>query len=85
MRRLEAEIILEYDDEKTAEAIAKAISPDNLKTPRGLSVKTTTVKKEVVTQIKCQRKLPTFTATIDDLLFCASLAEKAIQVTMKLK
>lgn len=82
---MEAEIILEYDDAKIAEAIAKAISPDNLKTPRGLSVKTTTEKKKVVTQIKCQRKLPTFIATIDDLLFCASLAEETLQTTTKFK
>jgi len=82
---LEAEITLEYDDAKTAEAVAKAVSPDNFKTPRGLSVKTTWTEEKVITQIKCQRKLPTFIATIDDLLFCISTAEKALQTAKKLK
>jgi len=82
---LEAEIILEYDDAKTAEAIAKAVSPDNFKTPQGLSIKTTWEERKAVTQIKCQRKLPTFIATIDDLLFCTSTAEKTLRTTKKLK
>jgi len=85
VRKLEAEIILEYDDAKTAEAIAKAVSPDNFKTPKGLSIKTTWKEGKVVTQIKCKRKLPTFIATIDDLLFCASTAEKTLQTAKKLK
>ncbi|MGQ9506242.1 MAG: KEOPS complex subunit Pcc1 [Candidatus Bathycorpusculaceae bacterium] len=84
MRKLEAEITLEYEDEEIAKAIAKAVSPDNFKTPTGLSIKTFQEKNKVVTKIKCKRKLPTFIATIDDLLFCASTAEKTIQVTKKL-
>jgi tRNA threonylcarbamoyladenosine modification (KEOPS) complex Pcc1 subunit len=80
VRKLEAEIILEYDDEEIAEAIAKAVSPDNFKTPAGLSIKTIKEKTRVITKIKCGRKLPTFIATIDDLLFCTSTAEKTIQI-----
>jgi tRNA threonylcarbamoyladenosine modification (KEOPS) complex Pcc1 subunit len=82
---LEAEIILEYDDEKIAEAIARAVSPDNFKTPSGLSIKTTWEGKKVTTQVKCKRKLPTFIATIDDLLFCVSIAEKTLQTTKRLE
>jgi tRNA threonylcarbamoyladenosine modification (KEOPS) complex Pcc1 subunit len=82
---LEAEIILEYDDEKTAEAIAKAVSPDNSKTPRGLSIKTTRREKKVLTQVRCKGKIRTFIATIDDLLFCASTAEKTLETTKKLE
>jgi len=89
---LEAEIKLEYDDAKRAKAIAKrakaiaeAVSPDNFKTPSGLTVKTTQEEKSVVTNIKCRRKLPTFIATIDDLLFCVSIAERTLQTTDKLK
>ncbi|MDI6690386.1 MAG: KEOPS complex subunit Pcc1 [Candidatus Bathyarchaeota archaeon] len=84
MRKLEAKIVLEYDDEETAEAIAKAVSPDNFKTPTGLSIETVKEKNKVTTRIKCRRKLPTFIATIDDLLFCTSTAEKTIQITKKL-
>jgi len=83
VRRLEAEITLEYDDAKIAEAVAKAVSPDNLKTPKGLSIKTTWKDGKVFTKIKCKGKLQTFTATIDDLLFCTSTAEKTLQTTKK--
>ncbi|MEM2970822.1 MAG: KEOPS complex subunit Pcc1 [Candidatus Bathyarchaeia archaeon] len=83
MRTLEAEIVLEYDDEKVAEAAAKAVSPDNFKAPKGLTVKTTWEKTKVVTVIKCQRKFSTFIATIDDLLFAVSTAEKTIKIMRK--
>jgi hypothetical protein len=76
---LEATITLEYADKKTAEAIAQAVAPDNFKTPSGLGVKTTKEDNKVVTQICCDGKLATFTATIDDLLFCASTAEKTLK------
>ena len=82
---MEAEIKLEYDDAKRAKAIAEAVSPDNFKTPSGLTVKTAQKGKSVVTNIKCRRKFPTFIATIDDLLFCVSIAERTLQTTDKLK
>ena len=61
-----------------AEAVASAVSPDNFKTPPGLKVKTIRKNTMVVTKIKFEGKLSTFTATIDDLLFCASTAEKTL-------
>ena len=82
---MEAEIILEYDDAKIAEAVAKAVSPDNFKTPKHLSIKTMQKANKVSTQIRSQGKLSTFIATIDDLLFCVSTAEKALQITKKLQ
>jgi len=81
---LEAEITLEYADAKNAEAVAKAVSPDNFKVPPGLSIKTTRKGNKVVTYIECRRELPTFIATIDDLLFCVSTAEKALITAKKL-
>lgn len=85
MRRLEAEIILEYSDTNIAKAIARAVSPDNLKTPKGLSVKTVWKSSKVITRIKFGGKLPTFIATIDDLLFCTATAEKTVQTARKFK
>ena len=82
---MEATITLEYADQKTAEAVADAVSPDNFKTPIGLSVKTVKEERKVVTQIECEGKLATFTATIDDLLFSASTAEKMIHTINKIK
>jgi hypothetical protein len=77
---LEATITLEYKDEKTAKAVAQAVSPDNFKTPIGLHVETVRENNKVVTQIQCENKLATFTATIDDLLFSVSTAEKAVRI-----
>ena len=82
---MEAEVILEYKSEKTAEAIAHAISPDNFKTPTSLSIRTVQISNRVVTIIKSCGKFQTFLATIDDLLFCASTAEKTIGITKKLQ
>lgn len=81
---MEATITLEYCDKKTAEAIAKAISPDNFKTPSGLQVKTMREDAKVVSQIQCDCKLLTLIATIDDLLFSASTAEKALGIIKKI-
>ena len=82
---MEAEIILEYKDAKVADAVAKAVSPDNFKAPPSLSIETTSKGNKVVTHIRCKRKIPTFIATIDDLLFCVSIAEKTLQTAKKLK
>lgn len=77
---MEAKIILVYRNKREAEAVAKAVSPDNVKVPSGLSVKTTHRGTKVFTLVKCEIALPTFNSTIDDLLCCASIAEKAFSV-----
>ena len=82
---MEATVTLEYKDMKTAEAVAKAIYPDNFKTPKGLKVDTLTEGKKVITSIKYEGRLATFVATIDDLLFCASTAEKTLDYVASTK
>lgn len=85
MRRLEAEIVLDYDDVRVAESIARAVSPDNFKTPEGLKIKTVFENGKVVTRIECKGRLETCIATIDDLLSCVSTAEKVVYTTRKLE
>jgi hypothetical protein len=80
---LQATVTLEYTDQKTAEAIAEAVSPDNFKTPPGLQVSTTREANKVITEIVCDGKLATFIATIDDLLFSVSTAEKTLGAITK--
>ncbi len=80
---MEATITLEYGDEKIAKAIANALSPDNFKSPPKLMVKTVVEQQKVVSQIKCDSTLATFTATIDDLLFSATTAEKVLRAVNK--
>lgn len=82
---MEAEILLEYDDAKTAEAIAKAVSPDNFKTPHGMFIKTVKKNKAVMTSLRFDGKLATLIATIDDLLFCTTTAENTLKTAKKLK
>jgi hypothetical protein len=79
VRNLQAIVTLKYKDQKTAQAVAEAVSPDNFKTPIGLHVKTEMGANKVITQIDCESKLATFTATIDDLLFSVSTAEKTLK------
>lgn len=82
---MEAEIRLCYRNEREAEAVAKAVSPDNVEVPAGLTVKTVREKTEVLTMVKCQTRLQTFIATLDDLLSCVSVAEKTFTVAEKFK
>jgi hypothetical protein len=76
---LEATITLEYPDEKTAQAVADAVSPDNYKTPADLTITTTKVKESVITEITAEAEMTTFIATIDDLLSSVSVAEKTLR------
>jgi len=65
--------------------VVEAISPDNLNSSPSLSVETVSEGKRVVTHIRCKMKMSTFIATIDDLLFCISTAEKTLRMTRKLR
>lgn len=80
VNELEAMVTLEYEDLRTAEAVAAAVSPDNRKIPVGMTVATTRNGNLVTTKIKVEGKIATFIATIDDLLFCVSMAEKTLRL-----
>ena len=80
---MEAEIRLSYENEREAEAVAKAVSPDNVEVPSGLYVKTVRNGSEVHTKVECQTRLQTLIATLDDLLACVSVAEKSFTVAKK--
>ena len=80
---MEAEIRLSYKDKRQAEAVAKAVAPDNAKAPPGLSIETREEGCDVLTTLKCEVKLQTLMATIDDFLCCVSIAEKAFSAAKK--
>jgi hypothetical protein len=80
---LEAEIRLSYGNKREAEAVTKAVSPDNVEVPSGLYIETVRNGSEVHTKIDCQTRLATLIATIDDLLACISVAEKTFTVAKK--
>jgi len=75
---LEAKVVLSYKTIREAEAVAKAVSPDNVKVPEGLFIKTTRRGRRVFTKIECETRLQTFVATIDDLLSAVSVAERTV-------
>jgi len=77
---LEAKITISYKSVREAEAVAKAVSPDNLKAPPGLAIKTIRRGPKVVTLVKCERNLESLIATIDDLLMSVQVVERAISV-----
>jgi len=75
---LKARIALSYNTVREAEAVARAVSPDNVKVPQGLFVKTTRRGKKVFTVIECETRLQTFMATVDDLLSAVSVVERTL-------
>jgi hypothetical protein len=80
---LEAEIRLFYGSEREAEAVARAVSPDNVEVPSGLIVETVRSGCEVHATIQCETRLETLIATVDDLLACVSVAEKSFTVAKR--
>ena len=81
---MEAEVTLEYGSARVARAVADAVSADNLKAPSSMTVETVCDGTRVLTKIRFEGKLATFIATVDDLLFSVSTAEKALCVIEKL-
>ena len=77
--KIEAEIVLKYENEEKAKAVASAISPDNVKYQE-LSIRTFNDGCQVVTLIGCKGKIGTFIITVDDLLRCLTVAEKTINL-----
>ena len=80
---MEAEFTFSYEDEREAKAVVKAVSPDNVGVPSGLSIGTVRRGRKVLTLVRCEMRLETFLATIDDLLRCVSVAEKAFSAAKK--
>lgn len=80
---MEAEIRLCYKNEREADAVVKAISPDNVEVPPGLYIRTLRKGSVVQTKVHCQTRLQTLIATIDDLLACVSVAEKSFKIANK--
>ena len=77
--KLEARLSFTYETELEAEAVVKAVSPDNVEVPSGLRVKTVKSDCRLLALVDCEKSLETFLATLDDLLACISVAEKTFK------
>jgi hypothetical protein len=78
---VEAKLRFIYATKREAEAVNDAISPDNIKAPSGLQVKTTRHINSLVTYVRCEKSIGTLIATLDDLVACISVAEQAFMTT----
>lgn len=72
-----AKIKLVCVNKEVAKAISKSVTPDNVKAPKFVKVKTTTKGNKVFTKIVC-RKIDSFMYTLDDLISCIQAAEKTL-------
>ena len=77
MERSEAVIRIRYGDETSAEAVMRAISPDNLKAEE-ISIDASSHGGVLEVKVACNRGVGSLVATLDDLLSCISAAEKAL-------
>jgi hypothetical protein len=76
--KMNAKVVCEYESAPIAEAIAKALQPDNLQAPRGIEITTVARGRQVITSVKIDGKIETLLATLDDLLSCTCTAENVI-------
>lgn len=75
---LEVEIALSYETVTEANAVVDAITPDNVRIPKDLAIKTIRRGRKALTSVECRAGLLTFIATIDDLLEAISIAERSV-------
>jgi hypothetical protein len=77
---LQARIQLRYPNQATAVAVARAVEPDNISAPTGLTITTRRAGNVVDTEIRIDGRIATFIATIDDFLEAVSTAEKSLHI-----
>jgi len=75
-----AEIIWYYEDEKIAEAIARAVDVDNLNLPKNLKVKTYWEDCNVITKVKYSGEIESLIVALDDLVFSIKIAEDSLKL-----
>ena len=73
----EAVLRIRYGDLASAEAVMRAISPDNLKA-EGISIDAVSRGGVLEVRVVCGRGVGSLVATLDDVLSCISAAEKAL-------
>jgi len=73
-----AKIRISFSNVKEAEAVSKALQPDDEETPSYLKVSTVSKGKYIESDIICQDKLETLISTIDDILNNVVIAKKAL-------
>jgi hypothetical protein len=72
-------IDITYKDKKTAAAIQRAITPDNVGAPEGMHIITNLNGNSLEIEVYSERSIGSLISTLDDLLSCIQAAEKTIE------
>jgi len=72
-------IEIAYEDDKTARAIQKAITPDNVGAPDGMHIMAYVEHNKLILEVASERSIGSLVSTLDDLLSCVQAAEKALE------
>ena len=75
----ETNIKIRYKDEKTARAIQKAITPDNIGAPDGMHIMALVDGSTMEIEVISDRNIGSLVSTLDDLLSCIQAAEKVLE------
>jgi len=76
--KMRANVVCGYKKREAAKAIAAAIQPDNLQSPKGVRVRTRVDIARITTLVELDGRIETLLATLDDLLACISTAEDVL-------
>jgi len=78
---MKAKIRVSLSSSKEAEAVSKALQPDDAETPSYLKVKTISKGRYIESEIICQGRLETLISTIDDILSSVVMVKKTLSAT----
>lgn len=76
---VKVESSVEYDNAAKAKAVARSVLPDNMNTFSDLQIRTWSEGTTVKIKVLCIDRLETVLATLDDLLACMQVAERALR------
>lgn len=75
----ETSIAIEYGSPGEAEAVLRAIAPDNTGASEGTSIEAHVDGRTLMISVRSSRGLGSLASTLDDLLSCVQAAEAALK------
>jgi hypothetical protein len=78
---MKAKIRVSFSNPREAEAVSKALQPDDAETPSYLKVETISKGRYVESKIVCEGKLETLISTLDDILGSIVMVKKTLCAT----
>jgi hypothetical protein len=78
-QQFEVTVRLDLKDLKKTESVMKALIPDNINFPRGLSMDTSAEGTVIVVSFKSSGKFDTLVATVDEVLEHISVMDKVLE------